>query len=66
MKKLTITIDKLGKTKVEADGFNGQGCMAAAKPVLDALTSSDRNLSVEEKPEMHVCLEESEFETLGV
>lgn len=66
MKKLTITIDKLGKTKVEADGFNGQGCMSAAKPILDALTSSDTNLSIEEKPEMHVCLDETEFESVDV
>ena len=66
MKTLKITIDKLGKPKVEADGFNGVGCVSATKPVLAALTSKDSDVAVEEKSEMHMCSTESEMEMEGL
>jgi hypothetical protein len=64
MKKLTITIDRIGKPKVEADGFNGVGCMTASKHILDAFNDKDSARMTEEKPEIHMisCGEETMFE----
>lgn len=36
-KKIIVTIDKMGNSKVEADGFNGVGCEAATGPIEQAL-----------------------------
>ena len=55
--KIKITIDKLGKPKIEAIGFNGVGCTEATKPILDAL-SGGGNVEMVIKPEYN--MQESE------
>lgn len=67
MKKLTITIDAIGKPKVEADGFNGVGCMTASKKILDAFNDKDSQRVTDEKTEYHTqqCGEETLFEQEG-
>lgn len=37
MKKITITITPEGETKVEASGYSGDECIAATKPIEEAL-----------------------------
>ena len=36
-KKIIITISDDGNTKVEAEGFRGEGCVRALAPIADAL-----------------------------
>lgn len=36
-KKIIITINKDGATRVEAEGFAGEGCVRALGPIADAL-----------------------------
>lgn len=50
-KRIKVTIDQLGKPKVEAIGFNGQGCAAATKSIEEALASNGGATSREFKPE---------------
>ena len=66
MKKITITIDKIGRPKIEADGFVGGSCLEATKPILDAFSDSSNSCSIVEKPEMWLPSEESNVETEGV
>ena len=66
MKKITITIDRVGRPKFEAEGFVGGACLAATKPLLDALSDAKSNVTVEEKPEMYLSSEETQFEEEGV
>lgn len=40
MKKITVTIDKLGMPVIEAHGFDGCGCTEATKPLEEALSAS--------------------------
>lgn len=50
-KKIIVTIDgKTGLPKIEADGFNGQGCVAATAP-LEALFTSSGEVEREYKEE---------------
>ena len=49
-KKIVVTIDAMGNTKVEAVGFNGIGCDAATKPIEQALASAV-GMTRELKPE---------------
>ncbi len=37
MKRLVITISPVGTPRIEAEGFNGQGCAEASKHIEDAL-----------------------------
>ena len=37
MKSIIVTVGPTGETSVEADGFKGKGCEAAAKAVEEAL-----------------------------
>lgn len=37
MKKIVMTFDKKGETKIEAFGFTGGACLAATKSIEDAL-----------------------------
>lgn len=39
-KTIRVSIDPLGNTKVEADGFQGVGCAEATKPIEDALAGA--------------------------
>lgn len=51
MKTISISIDKTGKPKVEAHGFQGGACAAATKPITDALGGMGAS---EDKPEMFI------------
>jgi hypothetical protein len=66
MKKITITIDRVGRPKIEAEGFIGGACLAATKPILDALSDAKFNVTVEEKSEMYLACQIEEFESEGV
>ena len=47
-KRIKVTIDLLGNTKVEAVGFNGCGCTEATAPIERALGGkADRTLKDE-------------------
>lgn len=37
MKKIVITFDKRGGSKIEAFGFSGGACLAATKDIEDAI-----------------------------
>jgi hypothetical protein len=50
MKTITVTIPQYGSPKVEANGFDGEGCAAATKPIEQAL-SGNIKADVEYKPE---------------
>ena len=50
MKKLIVTVTQEGKTSIEAEGFNGQGCTQASEFLERALGTVQ---SRTEKPEMH-------------
>jgi hypothetical protein len=60
---IKITVDKLGRPKIEAIGFTGGACVTATKPILDAL-SDERNSKVliEDKPEMYLPSQNDETE----
>ena len=66
MKQIVITIDKVGRAKVEAQGFAGCGCTEATKGIISALSSNAKpnEVSVVEKPEMHMIETEDQHETL--
>ncbi len=51
MKTISISIDKSGKPKVEAHGFQGGACALATKPITDALGGM---ATTEDKPEMFI------------
>jgi len=36
-KKIIVTINDVGVTRVEAEGFAGEGCVRALGPIADAL-----------------------------
>jgi hypothetical protein len=38
-KQIKVTIDQLGNPKIEAIGFQGQGCEQATKNIEDAFTA---------------------------
>ena len=50
MKSIRITIDQLGRPKVEAIGFYGHGCQDATKGIIDKL-SGGKGIDVNFKPE---------------
>ena len=52
MKSIKVTVSKLGSPTIEAIGFNGVGCKKATKNLEDALSDSDIQNNVIEKPEM--------------
>lgn len=66
MKQIVITIDKVGRAKVEAVGFAGCGCTEATKGLVTALSSNAKpnEVSVAEKPEIHMIETEDNHETL--
>ncbi len=39
-KSLTISVDAMGNTKVEADGFQGGKCVSASEPIEAALAGN--------------------------
>ncbi len=49
-KKVTITVDALGNPKIEAHGFNGQGCEKATAS-FEQLLSGGGEMTREFKPE---------------
>jgi hypothetical protein len=52
-RQIKVTISPLGKPVVEAEGFNGQGCAAATKPIEDALSGAGGVNDRVMKPEWH-------------
>lgn len=50
MKKLIITIPQFGAPKIEAEGFNGEGCVEASKP-FERILSGGATENREFKPE---------------
>lgn len=65
MKTITVTIPQMGAPKVEADGFDGEGCAEATKPIEQAL-SKGAVVDVTYKPEWAnpETLDEAEQETI--
>lgn len=51
MKTVEITIDPLGNPKIEAIGFNGQGCTDATEAIEKALAGGNGKVTREYKPE---------------
>lgn len=51
MKRIIVKIDLAGTAKVEADGFNGQGCAAATEGIERALTGGSGEVVRDFKPE---------------
>ena len=51
-KRIIIKIDAVGNPSVEAEGFVGDSCQTATKPIEEALSGGAPNV-VHEKPEMH-------------
>jgi hypothetical protein len=66
MKQIIVTIDKVGRPKVEAVGFAGCGCTEATKGIIGALSSNAKpnDVSVVEKPEIHMIETEDQHESL--
>lgn len=50
-KEIKVTIDGLGNPKVEAIGFNGQGCAQATKGLEEALAGAGGIMDRSYKPE---------------
>ncbi len=65
MKKIIITIDKVGRPKVTAEGFTGGECLAKMKPILDALSDSKTVIEGKDLPEMYMQSEEIQQQTEG-
>lgn len=63
---IKVTIPQMGAPKVEAVGFDGEGCAAATKSIENALNSSGQS-TTEFKPEWAnpESAEEAEQETLS-
>ncbi len=51
-KRIIVKIDCIGNPVVEAEGFIGDSCVSATKPIEEALSGGAANV-VHEKPEMH-------------
>jgi len=51
-KTITVTIDKVGRPTVEANGFVGTGCKAATAALEAAFAGGQ--MDVTEKPEMYM------------
>lgn len=64
-KKIRVTIDPLGKPKVEAIGFNGMGCAEATKGIEDALAGSSEATTRVMKPEWHATETEENHQTMS-
>lgn len=61
MEKIVITVDKIGRPKIEAQGFIGGKCMDATKPIVGAFEHG-ANVAVEEKGEMYLSDDQTESE----
>jgi len=53
MKTITVTIDQVGRPKIEANGFAGCGCTDATRPIENAFSTNPADKVVDVKPEMH-------------
>ena len=65
MSKIKITIDQIGRPKIEAEGFVGGACLIAARPIVGAFESGE-NVKIDELPEMYLTSENQEMETEGL
>lgn len=50
-KTIEVTVDALGNTKVEANGFQGQGCEAATEAIEKAVGGGSGGVKRVMKPE---------------
>lgn len=50
---ITVKIDPLGRSTIEANGFTGNSCEAATSDIEKALTGGEVKVSKEIKPEWH-------------
>lgn len=51
-KQIEITIDQIGRPTVEAKGFQGVGCKAATKGLIDKLSGGTGGAVTVDKPEL--------------
>lgn len=58
MKNVRIRIRRNGEAQIDMEGFHGQGCTE----VMNALTAGDKDVKVEDKPELFELDTESEKE----
>jgi len=65
-KTIRVTIDPCGRPTIDAQGFQGQGCKKATKPIEDALGATDDSSEVMEKPEINMPEENQGGMTLGL
>lgn len=65
-RKVVVSIDPIGMVKVEAMGFNGEGCADATKPLEDALASGAGGMTKEMKPEWYASDEAGVEQDQGV
>lgn len=54
MKTITVSIDKVGRPVIAANGFTDASCKAATKPIEDALMREGEAATVEDKAEAHI------------
>jgi hypothetical protein len=64
-RSIEVVISPLGKCRVEAKGFDGQGCEDATKPIEDALAGKG-GVSRELKPEWNNETDEIQDESVSV
>jgi len=61
-KQIKISISPIGEVKLLTEGFAGMGCLAAAKPILDALSDHTKPPEIEITGEGYATETESELE----
>jgi hypothetical protein len=61
MAKIIVTIDLVGRPKVDGDGFVGTECERKMQPIMDALTDAKTAVEVEHKAEFY--MQETQTET---
>jgi hypothetical protein len=65
-KKIRVTIDPIGNSKVEAIGYNGAGCAEATKSIEEALAGGRGGMERVMKPEWNNPSSEEEGVQQGV
>jgi hypothetical protein len=60
--RITVTIDKVGRPKIEGHGFVGTACETKMKPIIDAVSSPDGTVEIEAKAELYMQETETAYE----
>lgn len=65
-KTIHVTIDPCGRPTIDAQGFTGQSCKKATKPLEDALGVTPGTSEVMVKPEINLPDQQSGQMTMGM